>query len=117
MNEREQQLYDTIKAIAAEKPDFIYDPGRDEYGRKLDCSYFPTPQQPSPCIIGEALNRVGSSPVRADEGSGAADVLYGRGYLNPILLDFAESTQVNQDGGVPWGRAVAYAEVYALRQT
>lgn len=112
MNDNE--LIQTIRDVAAERPDYVYEaPEHQEIVGEL-CFYVHTdPETGDPtecgCIIGHALNRLGIplSLLARCEGKVAQIVL---SFLFPELgtraLSFALRVQNNQDIGRTWSQSV-----------
>lgn len=99
-----------VRAIAAEKPDFVYT--NDGY----QCLYRPKRLKSgvvSGCIIGEALRRIGISTAGLDTpGANGINTQLGRvGFnMNSQRVKWLGEVQAQQDTRGTWGTAVSMAD-------
>ncbi|MEQ4716124.1 hypothetical protein [Nonomuraea sp. B19D2] len=116
------QVIDAIKAVAAENLDRVYT-APEHMSTSGTCYYGHTDADDegklSPgCLVGAAMNRLGVplETLRRHEETNAFNLLTN---LFPLLstqtCSFANSAQMEQDGGKTWGEAVAYAKETRLR--
>lgn len=113
------------KAIAAERPNYVYVPPDGKVGETTSCAYF---HDDGPgCIVGQWLARRGvtredlAAVVSPYSSSGETDDLnteigatglcnYGVIDVPKEALGFLITAQGQQDEGTPWGQAVKDAE-------
>lgn len=105
-----QQAVEGLKALAAERPDYVYEtpdgysPGRCVYAN-------PEATEPS-CIVGHLLHRNGVPLAllnELDDGDTPAEDISDHPDI-PMELEarwLLVAVQGRQDRGVPWGKAVA----------
>ena len=103
MSEFGQKFIATVREVAAEHPDYVYDPGR--------CAYI-VDGKPG-CLLGQALWRMGIiSPALGRQSHNDEDIV---GLLDTIGLnlaidekemDWVASAQALQDSNESWGDAV-----------
>ncbi|GAA2294375.1 hypothetical protein GCM10010149_47940 [Nonomuraea roseoviolacea subsp. roseoviolacea] len=115
------QLIDAIKTVAAENPDRVYT-SPEHMSTTGTCFYVhrdeATDELSPGCLVGAALHRLGVplETLQRNEDTNAFNLL---SKLFPMLTtqtcSFANSAQMDQDGGRSWGEAVAYAESRQLR--
>lgn len=113
-----RNVLNEVLKLGRNRPDFVYldqpDTVRDDAGF-AGCSYVGAPGQRGRqvgegCIVGQALQNLGVSVVALAlmEGHGAGYVVKSLAYeCDEPSLDRLRRIQANQDGGMPWGRAVA----------
>lgn len=111
-----KRLVAEVRALAAEKPNFVYtaiDFHSDADGGGDKCSY--VHGNVGGCIIGQAALRAGMDLEELREKDNDADdtsvgsVFAGFG-LSVDALGWLSSVQHSQDTGMPWGSAVAHSD-------
>ncbi len=109
-----------VRSIATERPEFIYleQPLENEETRSTTCSYLSAglyTDEGEGCIVGQALSKLGitDDELRRVENAGAADALIAVGVKGARDLrgfHWLNSVQSQQDIGMPWGDAIAWAD-------
>ena len=110
-------VIEQVRALAAERPEFVYRSTSTDDGDHPSCSYV-TGADGQGCIIGQALMRLGVEEERLADledsipgGMGADTLLFrllGRGYAEGEM--WISAVQASQDTGIPWGKAVKIAD-------
>jgi hypothetical protein len=114
-----EKLIDTVKDVAHESPDYVYDYATEGIGRA--CTYFKKSGTPG-CIVGHALHRMG---VTLDDMMYEDETGCDRNYneehtitdlvnaldlpIGPHQLEWLAAVQGKQDNRQPWGQAVIEA--------
>ena len=110
-----------VRSIAIERPDFIYleQPLENEEDRSTNCSYLSAglyTNEGEGCIVGQALSKLGitDEELRRVENASAADALRAVGVEGSTRrdreLNWLNSVQSQQDIGMTWGDAIAWAD-------
>lgn len=107
-----------VRTVAAEKPDYRYNPRSINAVDSTRCFYTPTLRpdgSTSRCLIGEALHRLGISDALMSEHDGDSTstvhaLLTRLGDHTEEVLIWANTVQAAQDWGLTWAEAVEYAD-------
>lgn len=115
----DEAFYAAVRAVAAERPDHIYDNPDLTANACLYVHNANTPKAKPGCIIGAALHRLGVSLDKLNVMDGYAsedgylssgfDFVGGRFGLSDAAVTWGAAVQGHQDNGMPWGSAVAKA--------
>lgn len=115
-----RDLVKTVRAVAAEFPNRKYSACDDEGRQLVSCFYGEHRQfdgDPTRCIIGEALHRLGETehPTWDKHTPSVYELLTSTPWgfcfdASAPELSWLRSVQQQQDGGTPWGMAVAAAD-------
>lgn len=114
MSEIDDKVIQTLREVAAERPDYVY---TNEYGNRANgettCRYVhhaDGPEAAPGCIVGHVLHRLGVplESLAAREGGGAIAVAVRTlgAYISLSTRDALALAQSNQDSGYPWGKSV-----------
>ncbi|GAA3473847.1 hypothetical protein [Nonomuraea roseola] len=112
------EMIDTLKAVVAEKPDYVYGAPEHMADGTGQCYYVHTDAENEEklapgCLVGVALNRLGVplETLQKHEADNAFCVI-GRVVegISDVALEFAHLLQIRQDNGATWGEALAYVE-------
>lgn len=120
-----EDLEAEVIRLAAEQPDHVYSPSKfydinqeAEYPPAPRCRYTHMQEDGTPvpgCIIGQAIFNLSGKPV---EQATAQGTVLDFPFMREELINFSWNdrarflnlVQSKQDGGRPWGEAVAYAQ-------
>lgn len=116
-----ERLIHTLREVVAEQPDNVYTPPEHMQYEITSCYYVHTDAntgepQAAGCVVGAVLARLGIplADVAEHEGDGARQVVPAflniTGPLAAKAVDVLDCAQAYQDGGAPWGVALANAE-------
>lgn len=116
-----ERLIHTLREVVAEQPDYVYTLPAHMQGGNYVCCYVHTDAdtgepQAAGCVVGAVLDRLGIplAGIEALEGAGATQAvpvfLNITGPLAAKAVEVLDCAQAYQDGGAPWGVALANAE-------
>lgn len=115
------QVLETLKAVVAERPDYVYEAPAHQVHMDPEglinstCFYVHADEDGSNerpgCLVGEVLHRLGVplAELAEHEGNGASQVARVFGVDDRDALTVLDEAQCHQDQGVAWGRALEAA--------
>jgi len=119
INVSSQQVIDTVRALVAERPDYVYTGDGEGYVPGESSCYYVHEQSDGTkvpgCLVGHALHALGVPLDVLEEYEGtsahaAAEQTLSISDSATRTLSFLSVAQEWQDRGAPWGNALAVAE-------